>query len=259
MITVTSAQLNAWLMLLIWPLARILALIGSAPIIGTPQFPLLAKIGLAVLLTLLIAPTLPSPVAADPATAAGLMLLVRETLLGLGMGLAMRVVFSGIGAAGDLIGLQMGLGFAQFYDPQTAAQVPVLSQFLGLLATLAFLSINGHLLLIATLAESFRGVPPDPMHALPGNWLLLAQSGGMVMHAAVLLSLPLIAVLLITNAALAVLTRAAPQLNVFAVGFPITIAVGFIGLLLALPYLVPGFERLFQEGLQMMLRITAAP
>ncbi len=258
MISITSAQLDAWLVLTVWPLARILALIATAPVTGTAQFPVFAKIGLAVLITALVAPTLPTSGVVDPGSAAGMMLLVRETLLGVGMGLAMRVVFAGIGAAGDLIGLQMGLGFAQFYDPQTNAQAPVVSQFLGLLATLAFLSLNGHLLLIATLVESFRSIPPD-LVGLPGNWMLLAQWGGMIMQAAVLLSLPLIAVLLITNAALAVLTRAAPQLNVFAIGFPITLGIGFIALLLALPYLVPAFERMFDEGLQMMLRITVAP
>ena len=161
MITLSSAQLDAWIMLLIWPFARILALIAAAPISGSQQFPTTAKIGLAVLLATLVAPTLPAAPPVDPASLAGLMLLARETLLGVGMGLAMRVVFSGVSMAGDVIGLQMGLGFAQFYDAQTSAQVPVIGQFLGLLATLVFLSLNGHLLVIATLVDSFRSVPVD--------------------------------------------------------------------------------------------------
>src|SRR5688572_7051404 len=255
MISITSGQLNEWVMLIVWPLARILALIATAPITGTQQFPVSAKIGLAVLITAIVAPTLPTQPNADPGSAAGLVLLVREILLGIAMGLTMRIVFAAIGMAGDLIGLQMGLGFAQFYDPQTNAQAPVLSQFLGLLATLAFLSLNGHLMLIATLAESFRGMPFGGV-SLAGNWMLIAHWGGMIAEAAVLLSLPLIAVLLVTNSALAVLTRASPQLNIFAIGFPITLGIGFIALLLSLPYLVPTFERLVSEGMQMMLRIT---
>jgi len=252
MITLTSGQLNAWISLMVWPLARILALIASAPITGNQQFPVAAKIGLAVLITALVAPTLPAPAATDPGSAEGLMLLARETLIGLGMGLAIRLVFAGVGMAGDIIGLQMGLGFAQFYDPQSNTQVPVLGQFLGLLATLAFLSLNGHLLMIATLVETFSAVPSSA-----GDWMLLVKSGGVIMHTAVLLSLPLLATLLVTNAALGVLTRAAPQLNIFAIGFPVTIIIGFIALLLTLPYCVPVFERIFGQALETMLHFAA--
>jgi flagellar biosynthetic protein FliR len=257
MITLTSGQLNAWLALLAWPLARILALIASAPITGNQQFPLTAKIGLAVLLTMLVAPTLPAPAALDPASAAGFMLLIRETLIGLGMGFAMRVVFTGVQMAGDVIGLQMGLGFATFYDPQSSAEVPVIGQFLNLLATLAFLSLNGHLMLISTLVDTFHAVPLEAAGTATGTWLLLAQWGGMIMRTAVMLSLPVIATLLVVNAALAVLTRAAPALNIFAIGFPVTILIGFIALLLTLPYCTPIFERIFAQGLETMLRLGA--
>jgi flagellar biosynthetic protein FliR len=257
MITITSAQLDAWIMLIVWPLTRILALIASAPVTGNQQFPLTAKIGLAVLITVLVAPTLPAAPAVAPGSAYGILLLVREILIGVGMGLAMRIVFAAVNMAGDVIGLQMGLGFAQFYDPQTSAQVPVIGQFLGLLATLTFLSINGHLLLIASLVASFREVPPDTVFSLAAGSMALVQWGSMIIQAAVQLSLPLIATLLITNSALAVLTRASPQLNIFAIGFPVTLGVGFIGLLLVLPYMVPGFEHLFEQGLQAMTRVTA--
>jgi flagellar biosynthetic protein FliR len=257
MITITSAQLDAWIILIVWPFTRMLALIATAPITGTAQFPITAKIGLAVLLTVLVAPTLPATPAVAPDSAFGILLLAREVLLGVGMGLAMRVVFAAVQMAGDIIGLQMGLGFAQFYDPQSSAQVPVVGQFLGLLATLAFLSINGHLLMIATLVDSFRTVPPEATLSFATGAMALVQWGGMIIQAAVQLSLPLIAALLITNSALAVLTRASPQLNIFAIGFPITVGVGFVALLLVLPYMVPGFERLFEQGLQAMLRVAS--
>jgi flagellar biosynthetic protein FliR len=257
MITITSAQLDAWILLIVTPLTRILALIASAPITSNPQFPLTAKIGLAVMLTMLIAPTMPAPPPFAPDSAYGILLLLRELLLGVGMGLAMRVVFAAINMAGDIIGLQMGLGFAQFYDPQSSTQVAVIGQFLNLLATLVFLSINGHLLMIAALVDSFRTVPPEATLSFAGGAMALVQWGGMIIQAAVHLSLPLIAALLITNSALAVLTRASPQLNIFAIGFPITMGVGFIALLLVLPYMVPGFERLFEQGLQAILRTAA--
>ncbi len=251
MITVTTAQLNAWLALMLWPFARILALLATAPLTGNAQVTAPVKIGLAILITAVVAPTLPSP-EIDPGSGAGLLLLARETALGIAMGMAMRVVFAGVAAAGDVIGLQMGLGFAQFYDPQSNGQVPVLGQYLGLLATLTFLSLNGHLVMISTLIESFHAVPVDAAGA--GHWLLLAEAGGMVMRAALLLSLPLVATLLVVNAALGVLTRSAPQLNIFAIGFPITMIVGFFALMLSLPYCMPVFERLFESGFGTMLQ-----
>ena len=253
MITVTSGQLNAWLVLLLWPFARILALLASAPITGNAQFPATAKIGLAIFITILVAPTLPLSTV-DPGSGAGLLLLARETALGIAMGLAMRIVFAGIAMAGDVIGLQMGLGFAQFYDPQNNSQDAIVGQYLSLLAMLTFLSLNGHLVMIATLVESFHTAPVAAGGA--GPWLLLAQSGGMVAHAAVLLSLPLIATLLVVNAALAVLTRSAPQLNIFAIGFPITLLVGFVALMLALPYFVAALQQLFDSGVGTMLQVA---
>ncbi len=259
MITLTTAQLSGWIAMIVWPLSRILALIASAPITGNQQFPLPAKIGLAVCLTVLVAPVLPASSPIDPASGAGLLLLVREVLIGLAMGLAMRVVFAGVGMAGDIIGLQMGLGFAQFYDPQTNAQTPVTGQFLGLIATMVFLSLNGHLMLISTLVESFQHTPNETAGTLADNSLRLAQWGGTILRAALLLSLPVVAVLLVTNIALGVLSRAAAQLNIFAIGFPITLAVGFITLFAGLPYMAPVLERLFNEAQQAMLSIAALP
>ena len=256
MITVTSAQLEGWIAMVVWPLSRILALIASAPVTGNQQFPTSAKIGLAVLLTVLVAPTLPTLSAISPGSAAGVLLLLREVLIGLAMGLAMRVVFAGVTMAGDIMGLQMGLGFAQFYDPQSNASAPVTGQFLGLMATLIFLSTNGHLMMISTLVESFHSAPVDGSGTVSGLWMQLAHWGGTIMRAALLLSLPLIAVLLITNIALGVLSRAAAQLNIFAIGFPITLSIGFIALLITLPAMAPVLDKLFHEGLQTMLRVS---
>ncbi len=259
MITLTTAQLNGWIAMIIWPLSRMLALIASAPITGNQQFPLSAKIGLAVVLTVLVAPVLPVSAPIDPASGAGVLLLMREVLIGLAMGLAMRVVFAGVGMAGDLIGLQMGLSFAQLYDPVTQSQAPVTGQFLGLIATLVFLALNGHLMMIATLVESFQHVQTSGGGTLAGNAFVLAQWGGTIMRAALLLSLPLIAVLLVTNIALGVLSRAAAQLNIFAIGFPISLGMGFLALLAGLPYMIPPLEKLFHEGLQTMLRVASLP
>lgn len=257
MISVTTAQLNAWLAAFALPLARILALIASAPVIGNPDVPASVKIGLGLLLTILVAPLLSVPPLLDPASATGLLILAQQILIGLALGFAMQVVFWAVDLAGSLIGLQMGLGFATLYDISAAGSIPVVGQYLSIVVSLAFLAVDGHLLLVSALVESFR-VLPFAVHSAPSGLRALVEWGGGIFSFGLALSLPLLAALLITNLGLAVLTRAAPQLNIFAVGFPLTILMGMLGLFLVLPYFAPGLERLFVEGFTAMQRSAAA-
>ena len=257
MISVSSAQLNAWLAAFAWPLARILALITSAPLIGNPSVPASVKIGLGLLLTVLVAPLLPAPPLLDPASATGLLILAQQVLIGLAMGFAMQVVFWAMDLAGSVIGLQMGLGFATLYDAAIAGHLPVIGQFLGVIVGLAFLAVDGHLLLIWALSESFHVLPLSAFSA-PSGLTALAQWVGSIFSLGLAFSLPLLAALLVTNLALAVLTRAAPQLNIFAIGFPLTILIGLLGLALVLPYLAPVLVRQFTDALAATLRIAAA-
>ena len=256
MISVTSAQLDVWIAAFFWPFFRILALISAAPLFGAHGVPATAKIGLAFVLTVVIAPVLGAMPAVQPGSAQGLFILVQQVMIGVAMGLAMRVVFSAIEMAGHVMGLQMGLGFATFFDPQNSAQIPVLGQFLGVIAMLFFLAIDGHLMVITALVESFS-VLPVGLHGFSAeSWRTLALWGGEVFRGGVMISLPVVAVLMMTNVALAVLTRAAPQLNIFVVGFPVTIAVGFIVISLSMGYFFPVFGSMFEHGVQMMMRIA---
>ena len=169
------------------------------------------------------------------------------------MGFAMRLVFSAIDLAGTMISNQMGLGFATAYDPQSAAQTAVISEFLGMLALLVFLAINGHLMVIATLGESFALLPISADIIANASWLNIANAGGVIFSSGVLLSLPVVVALLIANIALGVLGRVAPQLNLMAIGFPITIVLGFSALIVSLSYLASPLQQLFEFGLQSML------
>lgn len=257
MISVTTAQLNAWLAAFAWPLARILALIASAPVIGNPSVPARIKIGLGLLIAVLVAPLVPIPADITPASANGLLILAQQVLIGLAMGFAMQIVFHAAEMAGEFVGLQMGLGFATLYDASVPGMVPIIGQFLGIVVSLAFLAVDGHLLLVSSLVQSFQVLPLAPLSA-PTGLRALAEWGGSIFSFGLALSLPLLAALLITNLALGVLTRAAPQLNIFAVGFPLTILIGFLGLALALPYFAPTLEQMFTDGLAQMLRLAAA-
>lgn len=257
MITISSAELDALLAAFIWPFSRILALIASTPVLGNPSTPRQIKVGLAIMLTLVVAPSLgPMPVI-DPGSAEGLLILSQQVIIGLAMGFAIRIVFVAIDMAGELIGLQMGLGFATFFDPQNSGQTPVIARFIGIIATLAFLATDGHLQVISQLVQSFSTLPVGPHGISASGFQALAQWGREIFHTGLRLSLPVVAALLIANLALGILTRAAPQLNIFAVGFPVTLSIGLLMLAVTIPSFLPVFNDLARDGLNMMLSAPA--
>lgn len=256
MITLSSADLNAWLISFFWPAARILALLSVAPVLGNLAVPVRVKVGLGIFVALVVAPTLEPMPKIELVSAPGLLVLGQQIMIGLAMGFAMRIIFSAIELAGEIAGLQMGLGFATFFTPHSDGSSLVLGRFLGLLGTLAFLSFNGHLLMLSALIDSFNAFPifTEPFSNM--GWKRLAEWGSIIFSVGLQLALPVVAALLIVNLALGILTRASPQLNVFAVGFPITLMVGMVALMLSLPHFTPVIERLITEGLQTMLEVA---
>ena len=249
MIHVTSAQLSAWLALFIFPFTRILALVASSPVLGNKQIPVRVKIGLSVLLTVIIAPTLDPQPNLEAASALGLAVLLQQILAGFAIGFSIRLIFTAVEMCGELAGMQMGLGFASFYDPLNASFTPVIAQFLGILGALAFLGMDGHLYMLESLADSFHTFPISTSvpHAMALH--TLAAWGGSIFASALQLSMPVIGALLLTNLALAILTRSAPQLNIFQIGFPITLAVGFGILALSVPYFAPLLDQMIHTAL----------
>jgi flagellar biosynthetic protein FliR len=258
MITVSSAQLDAWLAALMFPLARVLALIAIAPVFSNVSLPERIKLGFGVVVTLAIIPALPPMPAIQVGSWAGLAVLAEQVVIGTLIGFAVRIVFAAIDVAGQLIGLQMGLSFAVFYDPTSASQAPVVSEFFALLATLIFLAVNGHLLLLSLLSQSFTLLPVSatPLFAAKGFSVVLAW-GATMFAAGVLLALPLITALLIANA-MGVLSRVAPQLNLFAIGFPVTIFAGFAVIIISLPYFAAALQQLFDQGFMAMSAVMKA-
>ena len=258
MISFTSAQLDAWLATLLFPLARILAMISSSPVLGNKQVPVRVKVGLSVLLALIIAPTLGEIPTVAVGSPQGLLIIIQQMIIGVAMGFTLRLIFTAVEMAGELAGLQMGLGFASFYDPINASYTPVVARWLGMIAVLGFLAMNGHLHMLSALAESFHTLPIGSM--MPAkSFYDVASWGGIIFAYGLQISLPLLAALLTANIALGILTRAAPQLNLFAIGFPITLAIGFFVLALTMPHFIPLLDRLTQEGLGMMLNLVKLP
>ena len=258
MLTLTSVEINAWIAGLLWPLTRILGMIAAAPLFGHASVPTRAKVILGVLVAMIVAPNLPPMPAVEPTSYAGLLILVQELLVGLAMGFSMRLVFAAIEYAGELASSTMGFSFASFFDPATQGRSAAISQFMSMVATMAFLAVNAHLVLLASLTESFATLPISSTPLSLAAPLELARLGGRIFSAGLQIALPILAALLIVNVALGILTRAAPQLNIFGIGFPITLGVGMLTISVALPYLNIPFQNLFNEGIEAGRRIPRA-
>jgi flagellar biosynthesis protein FliR len=251
--SVTSEQLGVWMVAFLWPFVRMLALISTAPVFSESAVPRSAKVGLAVLLAIAIAPTL-GPLPAVPlVSAAGFWILIQQILIGAAMGFSMRMVFAVVQAAGEYSGLQMGLSFASFFDPTSGGNTMVLARLLNVMAVLIFLAVDGHLMLIMTLAESFRTLPIADAPLAAGGWFLLVSAGGQIISGGLMLALPLIAALLTLNLAMGILNRVSPQFSIFAVGFPITLLAGMGMLQLLMQYMAPFLEPRFVAGFAAIL------
>lgn len=260
MINISSAQLDAWLGLFIFPLTRILALLATAPVFSNAALPMNIRLAMGLAITFALATGLPAPPPIPAGSWLGLAVIGEQLLIGLMMGFALRIAFAALDVAGELIGLQMGLSFATFFDPGRGGETSVVAEFLGLLTALIFLAMNGHLLMLSLLAESFTLLPVSttPFHAAGFSSLLTASA--MMFSLGVMLALPLITALLVTNISLGVLSRVAPALNLFAVGFPVTLGLGFVVLLLSLPYIGDAMDNVFNRGftaMEMLLRAAA--
>lgn len=235
MISFDEAQILGWITPLIWPFLRALALFTAMPVLGTRSVPTRVRIGLAGLIAFAAQPSLPAvdPVPLDSPQA--FVLVVQQVVIGLSLGFAVRIVFAAVEFAGEIVGLQMGLNFAAFFDPIRGGTATATSRFYGTTIAWLFIVINGHLLVIAALVQSFTAFPvgPEPFgflkEARPHLWAAEIFSTG------VWIALPLLAMLLFVNIVLGAVSRVAPQMNVFSVGFPITLAVGLVGILLTLP------------------------
>lgn len=252
-VIVSAQSLDFWLAAFFWPLVRILALVATMPVLGHRNVPARVKVALAVAATVVIAPTLPPSANPSLMSAMGVLTVIQQVLVGVAMGFTLRVIFAAVELAGELMGLQMGLSFAGFFDPQSASQGTPIGAWLGVVATLIFLSINGHLMVLYALGESFRIVPIGPESFGAADWRRIAMLGTELFRIGVYAALPVVAAMLVCNVALGVLARVAPQLNLLAVSFSITLLVGFTVLYLALPVIGAFLTTALERGVSMTL------
>lgn len=258
MFTVTDAQIEAWLGLLLWPFFRILAMLSIDPFFSSRTIPGRVRIMLAMLLALLIAPLLPPMPPISPVSPLGILIIIQQVIIGVALGFVMRVIFASIEMAGHLAGLQMGLGFASFYDPQHGSNSIVVAQFVSMLTMLLFLAMSGHLVVLEALVKSFVWLPISDAPLKAAGFKMLAEMGGQLFTLGLMLSMPVVVALLMTNLCIGVMSRAAPQFNVFAVGFPITMSIGAAAMYLSLPAFIPHIQSLIARGAQLSETIARA-
>lgn len=232
-----------------WPFLRIGALFVAAPVFSARTVPLRIRIILVLLITLVIQPALPALPPLDPLSAGGFLLILQQIGIGLVMGFLVQLMFAAMVMAGQVIATTMGLGFASMVDPQSGVQVTMLGQFYVIVATLLFLAVDGHLVLIQMIADTFTLVPvtANPLDiSVFNNAVVFAAQ---IFTSSLLIALPAITGILLVNIAFGVMTKAAPQLNIFALGFPMTIIAGFVLMLLSFSAMLPVVVEFFRNGL----------
>ena len=256
MTTVDLAQLENWLGGLLWALGRVGGLCLVAPILGESVIPARRRVGLVLVLTLVLAPW--APAAVDPLSATGAATMAGQVLVGASVGFVLKLVFEAVAFGGELVGQGMSLGFAEVVNPGGGGSTPVLSQFYTVLVTLLFLALDGHLRLIELLADSFHTLPPGPVAVSAGGLHALVLFGAQLFAGAVRVALPAVTALLVVNIGFAAISRAAPSMNLFAVGFPITLCLGFIALWLGLRALPGAFDALQESAWSLMHELMGA-
>lgn len=225
---------------------RILALIMVAPITGEKEVPNRLKIGLALLITIVL-PAMSNDPTIRLFSPIGIWVIGQQIMVGIVIGYTMQLAFMTLRVAGELIGMQMGLGMATFYDPIAGPTTSVLSRLFNIIALLFFLSIDGHLWLLYCLAQSFDIIPVSINTLNANGFLTIIESSTLLFINGIMLALPLMTFLLIMNMALGILNRITPQLSIFVVGYPATLLVGLIILSQLMPTLIPYSQYLFNQ------------
>lgn len=244
-LSLSSADWNAWLALFLFPFARILAWLMADPLLGNRVVPARIRVALAFALAIVVAPGL-APLPNVPLVSGeGLLMLVQQIVIGIALGFSVRVFFAAVEFAGQFLGLQMGLSFAAMFDPINGTQTPVVAQLLTLMTTLILFAFNGHHLIISALWDSFQSAPIAAAPIASQGFMMLIAWTGSIFVTGLHLALPVAAALLAANLTIGMITRASPQLNIFAIGFPISIGAGFLVLYLALAHFPSFLEQFF--------------
>jgi len=253
-IAFNEAQLVAWLSPMIWPFLRVLAVFTAAPIFSSRAFPLRLRIGLSLFIAYAAQASLQNQAVISITSPEAVGVVVEQVGIGLAIGFTVRVVFAAFELAGEVVGFQMGLNFASFFDPSLNTQSSAVARFFGQMASLLFVVMNGHLLVLMAVIKSFDAFPVDQNFLNALKQMKIYELGTDLFASGLWIALPMIGMLMFVNLALGIVSRVAPQMNIYAIGFPITLAVGLIGITATLPLLDQPFLALLERAIDIFSR-----
>lgn len=253
MITLTESALVEWLSPMIWPFLRVLAVFTSAPLFSSKAFPVRARIGLAFFIALAAQPSLQGQPVVSITSPEAFGAVVQQVGIGLAIGFAVRLVFAAVELAGEVVGFQMGLNFAAFFDPSLNTQSSAVARFFGQIALFMFIVMNGHLMVLMAVIKSFESFPVDQNFLQATSSMKLHTLGSVLFDSALWMALPMVGMLMFANLALGIVSRIAPQMNIYAIGFPITLTVGLVGIAATLPMLDQPFFALMERTLDIFV------
>jgi flagellar biosynthesis protein FliR len=253
--TITTGQLEAWLAAWLWPFLRIGACLMVAPVFGAQFVPARFRIILAGAVTLVVAPLLPLQPDVALFSGTGVVISLQQLIIGIAVGFVLQIVFDSLAMGGQLLASTMGLSFAFNVDPLRGTGTPVLGQFYTLIATLTFLALNGHIAIIQALVDGFGTMPVGTAGLGAEGFGQIALFGSQLFKGALMVALPGLTALLIVNLAFGIVSRAAPSLNLFAIGFPVTLIGGLLIVMAGLPTVQSAFVTLMREAMDFVLSL----
>ncbi|MCE0911122.1 MULTISPECIES: flagellar biosynthetic protein FliR [Pseudomonas] len=257
MLELTDAQIGTWVATFLLPLFRVTAVLMTMPIFGTRMLPTRVRLYAAIAITVVIVPGLPPLPEFDPLSLRGLLLCAEQVIVGALFGLTLQMLFQAFVLAGQIVAIQMGMAFASMVDPANGVNVAVIGQFMSMLVSVLFLLMNGHLVAFEVVTESFTTLPVGSALVVQHFWEIVGRLSW-VFGAGLLLVLPAIASLLVVNIAFGVMTRAAPQLNIFSIGFPLTLVLGMVIFWIGLADILSHYQALASEALQWLRELARA-
>lgn len=257
LLALTDTQISTWVASFVLPLFRVGSLLMVMPIFGTTLVSTRIRLYFALAITMVIVPVLPPMPEVHALDLSALLLVAEQIIIGALLGFSLQLFFQAFVVAGQIVAIQMGMGFASMVDPTNGVSVAVIGQFLTMLVTLLFLAMNGHLVVFEVLTESFTTLPVGG-GLLVNHFWEIAGKLGWVLGAALMLVLPAITALLVVNIAFGVMTRAAPQLNIFSIGFPLTMVLGLVIFWVGLADILNQYQPLATEALQFLRELARA-
>jgi flagellar biosynthetic protein FliR len=259
MLDISLLEIEQWVTAFLFPLFRIASFLMAMPMFGTQLVPARIRLGLALMMTAILVPVLPTPPVLNGLSLSTYILIAQQILIGAALGFCLHLMFQIFAVGGQLIANQMGLGFASMTDPVNGVSVVVLGQFYLMLTMLMFLAMDGHLVMLNVITQSFDIIPVTMINFTAVKFMDIALAGTWMFSGALLMALPAVTSLLVINLSFGIMTKAAPQLNIFSIGFPFTMVMGLLITWISLTGFLGQFNLIADHALGVISRLIEVP